>query len=164
MTKFAKNGKMRALLLPVAFIFCVACLNRTDKEKGVRPDSPQTATAQAPLPNTQPVDPAKVTSIEWLDSAKHLGAVTEGEIVKLSYKFRNSGSKPLVIESVLPGCGCTVADYPKQAIAPGQEGEIKAEFDSHGRVGVQNKNITVYANTSEKTFTLHFSLTVNKKS
>jgi hypothetical protein len=67
-----------------------------------------------------------------------------------------------VIEKVQPGCGCTVADYPKEPIAPGQEGEIRAEFDTKGREGVQKKNITVFANTRENTYTLYFDVTINK--
>ena len=67
----------------------------------------------------------------------------------------------MVIERVQPGCGCTVADYPKQAIAPGAESEVTAEFDSKGKEGLQKKNITVFANTSEYSTTLWFEVTIN---
>lgn len=164
MTNFAKNMSMKAWYIPALFIFAVACINNTDKEKSASVDSPAVSNNEPNLTAAPTTDPSKLSSIEWLDSAKKINPVTEGEVVKISYKFRNNGKAPLVIENVLPGCGCTVADYPKKAIAPGEESEIKAEFDSHGREGIQNKNITVNANTPEKTYTLYFSVTVNKKS
>lgn len=169
MTKFAKNTRMKQWIVPVLFVFIAACINNTDKEKSARVNgadssAPDVAVASPTPPITQTFDSTRITSIEWLDSTKKLSPVTEGDIVKISYRFRNSGKRPLVIERVAPACGCTVADYPKQAIAPGQEAEIKAEFDSHGREGVQNKNLTVFANTREQSYTLYFSVTVNKKS
>ena len=54
-----------------------------------------------------------------------------------------------MLQSVVPGCGCTVADYPKEPIAPGKEADITASFDSKGREGQQHKEITVTANTKE---------------
>jgi len=160
MIKFAKNIRMRQLLVVTIFTLAVSCLNKTDKEKS----SELTASnvPVAPTPSTAVVDESKLTSIQWLDSSKSMGTVTEGGTIKINYRFKNSGTKPLVIESVKPACGCTVADYPKEPIAPGQEGEITAEFDTKGREGVQKKNITVVANTRENTYTLYFDLTVNK--
>ncbi len=142
----------------------VSCLNKTDKENGAPTNStttnvPSATTSEPPVKET---DPANFTSMVWIDSSKSMGAITQGEVLKISYRFKNTGTKPLIIESVKPGCGCTIADYPKQPISPGQEGEVKAEFDSHGKEGMQNKNISVTANTSVHTYTLVFDVTVNK--
>lgn len=93
-------------------------------------------------------EPGALTSIEWIDSTKNLGRINEGQKVQISFRFKNSGNKPLVIQSVRPGCGCTVADYPKEPIAPGKVGEITGAFDSQGREGLQHKEIFVSANTS----------------
>ncbi len=160
MIRFAKKIRMRQLLVVAILILAVSCLNKTDKEKS----SNLTASSETipTAPATVVVDESNLTSIQWLDSSKSMGKVTEGGTLKINYRFKNSGSKPLVIEKVEPGCGCTVADYPKQPIAPGQEGEITAEFDTKGRVGVQKKNITVYANTREHNYILYFDVTVDK--
>lgn len=102
------------------------------------------------------------TSIEWMDSVKNYGNINEGQKLAVSFKFKNSGNKPLVIESVKPSCGCTVADYPKEPIAPGGEGEITGEFDSKGREGLQHKELTVTANTDKVQHSIYFEVNVNK--
>ena len=158
MIRFAKIFRMKQLIVAAMVLSLMSCLNKTDKEK-----SGVLATSPVAPPTTPPiVDEATLTSIQWIDSSKSMGTVTEGGVLKINYRFRNSGAKPLVIQNVQPGCGCTVADYPKQPIAPGQEGEITAEFDTKGREGVQKKNITVTANTREHSYILYFDVTVNK--
>jgi len=106
-------------------------------------------------------EPAELTSIQWLDSTTiNLGKIKEGQVVEVSYRFKNSGDKNLVIESVKAGCGCTVPERPEKPIAPGEEDIIKAKFDSHGKPGHQQKTITVTANTPEKDQVLTFSVDV----
>jgi hypothetical protein len=107
-------------------------------------------------------DPANVTQVQWLDTVRDLGTVTEGQRPEVSFKFKNIGNKPLVIERVQTSCGCTVANPPKEAIAPGEEGEIKGVFDSNGRVGPNHKTMTVYANTGQPR-DLVFNVVVVKK-
>lgn len=92
-----------------------------------------------------------LTTIEWLDSVKNLGKINQGQKLQIAFRFRNSGKNPLVIESVRPSCGCTVADYPKEPIQPGQEAQITGSFDSNGREGLQHKEISVTANTEGST-------------
>lgn len=108
----------------------------------------------------------KLTSIYWMDSLKTYGNIQEGQKLAVSFRFRNSGNNPLVIESVTPACGCTVADYPREPIAPGKEGEITGEFNSQGRAGFQHKRITVRANADPGEQPLIFEVNVvpNKNS
>ena len=102
----------------------------------------------------------EMTTIQWLDSSRDFGNITMGQKLSVSFRFKNSGSKPLVIQSVHPACGCTVADYPKEPIAPGAEGEITGEFNSEGREGQNHKEITVYTNTAAHTHKLEFNVNV----
>ncbi|GAC1425078.1 MAG: hypothetical protein NVS1B13_09540 [Flavisolibacter sp.] len=96
-------------------------------------------------------DSANFTTIKWLDSTEqHLEKVKEGQTVEISWQFINTGTKPLVIARVQPGCGCTVAEQPEQPIAPGQKGIIKAKFNSNGHPNIQNKEVYIYANNSNK--------------
>jgi hypothetical protein len=104
-----------------------------------------------------------LTSIQWIDSVRNFGNITEGQKLALSFRFKNTGDKPLVIQSVEPACGCTVADYPKQPLKPGEEGEITGEFNSDGRVGQQHKEITVTTNTAERTQNVIFEVNVLAK-
>ena len=110
------------------------------------------------------VDQNTVTTVQWLDSAIDKGTITEGQKIEIAFRFRNTGTKPLVIRSVQPSCGCTVADYPKEPIAPGGEGVIKGVFDSKGKPGPNMKHMTVFANTEgQETHQLSFSVNVQKK-
>ena len=110
-------------------------------------------------------DSSTFTTIQWLDSAsRDYGKIPEGQMLDVTYRFRNTGSTPLVIGRVQPSCGCTVAEQPKAPIAPGGEGVIKATFNSQGRTGVNHKTLYVSANTRGKqTYALQFVVQVEKK-
>jgi len=112
---------------------------------------------------TNTTDTSRLTNVQWLDSIKNLGRINEGQKLEVSFRFKNTGTKPLIIESVQPGCGCTVADYPKEPIAVGGEGEITGSFDSKGRENLQRKEITVTANTKGSRYhILYFEVDVFK--
>ena len=86
-----------------------------------------------------------------------------GEKAEIKFHFKNDGDKPLFIISAQPGCGCTVADFPKEPIAPGAIANIKVVFSSAGKVGLQDKVVTVTANTIPAQTQLHVIGEVIKK-
>ncbi|MEZ4922825.1 MAG: DUF1573 domain-containing protein [Crocinitomicaceae bacterium] len=89
------------------------------------------------------------TQISFDKMEYDFGTVKEGEQVRHTYKFKNTGDKNLILINVKGSCGCTVPeDWPKDPIAPGETGEIKVVFDSQGRVGNVKKNVRVEANTN----------------
>ncbi|HAA17908.1 MAG TPA: DUF1573 domain-containing protein, partial [Cytophagales bacterium] len=59
------------------------------------------------------------------------------------------GNAPLILSNVLVTCGCTATDWPKEAIPPGKDGEIKVTFNSTGKMGMQSKPVTVLSNSSQ---------------
>lgn len=67
------------------------------------------------------------------------------------FTFTNTGSEPLVIENAKGSCGCTVPKWPKDPILPGKSGEMEVTFDSGKKKGLQNKTVTVTANTMPAT-------------
>jgi len=83
------------------------------------------------------------------------GQITEGEKVSYEFAFTNSGKEPLIITGATATCGCTVPEYPNEPIAPGESGKISVTFDSAGKGGMQNKVITVTANTNPAVTELH---------
>lgn len=112
------------------------------------------------------VEKGDSSTIQWLDSThKDLGTLTKGQEIEIVYNFKNSGDKPLVISSVTPGCGCTVADYPKQPLTPGETGKIRAKFSSKGQAaGTQHKHISVLANSKPNPQTqLSFAVVVSEQ-
>jgi hypothetical protein len=91
------------------------------------------------------------------------GKIIEGENFVYDFKFKNTGSAPLVIESAKASCGCTAATPPVESIQPGGQSAITAKFDSKGRVGSQSKTITVRSNdVNNPTIVLKFTVEVVK--
>jgi hypothetical protein len=96
-------------------------------------------------------DTANFTTIEWLDSTfKDLGKVKKGQEVEISYRFKNTGTKNLIIAGVSASCGCTIPEKPERPIPAGEEDVIKAKFNSKNFQGEVRKDIFVTANTTTK--------------
>lgn len=112
-------------------------------------------------------NPEKAPKIQFEEKHVQLGTVTEGEGVEAVYKFTNIGNAPLVITAVEPTCGCTVAEggWPKEPIAPGATGKIKAKFDSNGKTALNTKSIVVKTNCipPDDIVEVKFTVTVNAK-
>ena len=90
-----------------------------------------------------------MTVIKFEKTELDFHLVEEGEVVQGSFVFTNEGKYPLVIYDVNTSCGCTVADYPKGEIAPGEQGTISVKYDSEGSSGMRiSKEVTVNANTT----------------
>ena len=92
------------------------------------------ATAMA---QTTPADVAKFSA-----QTINLGSVKQNEPATASFEITNISDKPLVIEQANPTCGCTIADYTKEPIAPGKMGFVKATYNA-ANTGSFVKNITV---------------------
>ncbi|MEO6490592.1 MAG: DUF1573 domain-containing protein [Ferruginibacter sp.] len=98
---------------------------------------------QAVMPPQEIKNP---TSVQLIDSTYDFGKIKEGEIVEYSYRFKNTGSNPLVVTNVAASCGCTVADKPEAPVKPGETGVIKVKFNSENRPGEAHKTVTVTSN------------------
>ena len=90
--------------------------------------------------------------------------VKEGDVVEGIFKVANKGKTDLVITDASASCGCTVPEWPKEAIKPGDSAEIKFSFNSAGRTGKQSKTITLQTNSENVTEMLRISGTVTPKS
>ena len=127
-----------------------------------KPANPAAATPTAtPIAEEKPEGPLPLAIYETTDH--DFGTVNEGQKVTHIYKVKNTGEAPLIIQSAQPSCGCTVPDWSKDPIPVGGTGFVKAEFDSSGKPGINNKTITVTANTWPKTTTLRFKAMVTPK-
>lgn len=109
--------------------------------------SDQPATADQSQLVSQPAIDGPAAAIEYVEKEHDFGTVKEGTVVEHTFKFKNTGDVPLIIQNAVASCGCTVPSKPKDPIAPGQVGEIKVRFDTATRPGNQNKTVTVTANT-----------------
>jgi hypothetical protein len=87
-----------------------------------------------------------------------LGKIAMGSNT-FEFVFTNTGTEPLVLSNVAPGCGCTKADWPKEPIAKGKKGVIKTTYNA-GAPGTFTKNISVYSNAKTPAVTLTFKAIV----
>ncbi|HMG92127.1 MAG TPA: DUF1573 domain-containing protein [Chryseolinea sp.] len=77
------------------------------------------------------------------------GDMSQGDKVEETFKFTNTGNEPLIITNVQVTCGCTTPKgWPRDPIAPGGKGELTVAFNSAGKMGRQNKVVTVVSNAS----------------
>ena len=113
---------MKKILIVLAAAITIASCKEADKTAEATTTTstapatetltPAPNTAAAPQQNT--VDPATLTKVEWLDGMdKDFGKMKEGENLEVSFHFKNTGKKPLVISKVCASCGCTVPETPK---------------------------------------------------
>jgi len=100
------------------------------------------------------------TTMEFTETKHDFGKIKEGEIVKHSYHFKNTGNVPLLISRADASCGCTVPSFPKEPIPPGGEGDIVVQFDSHNRKGHQQKNVLVWSNAQLEKMSIGFEAEV----
>lgn len=143
------------------FLFAATIFSCTSTDK---PAAKEEA-AKDSLNNVVMADTLSYTTLEWLDSTtQDLGKIKEGSVVEISWKFKNTGDKPLIIADVRGSCGCTIADKPEEPIAPGKEGVIKARFSSQGQGPAAHKTVSVDANTKGGTqHSLNFTAQVTKE-
>lgn len=91
---------------------------------------------------------AESPAMKFEEEAIDFGTITQGEKVKQTFHFTNTGKSDLLISSARGSCGCTVPDWPKTPIAPGEKGTIEVLFNSDGKLGRQHKKIFIIANTN----------------
>ncbi|MEA3451026.1 MAG: DUF1573 domain-containing protein [Bacteroidota bacterium] len=114
------------LILSIIIIFAFGCNNQDSSQK---------------------INENDTTLIEFEENIFDFGSLTQGEQIKHTYKFKNTGNKPLIIIEAHSTCGCTVADYSDKPINPQSEGYVKVTFNSSGKRGHQSKVITIISNT-----------------
>lgn len=153
-----------ALVTVFAFTSCkekatddaAAATTETAATGDVDPNAPVTADPSAvnmtdPAASATPVPTGPLTSLKFDEETYDWGKVMDGDKVTHVYKFKNTGNEPLIISNAKGSCGCTVPEWPKDAIAPGKSGEIKVVFDSKGKGAVggkeDSKRVTITANT-----------------
>jgi hypothetical protein len=86
--------------------------------------------------------PALVVKEDYFD----FGDIKQGAVVEHVFQFTNTGDSTLLLQKVYSTCGCTIPSYPKEGIAPGQSGQITVKFNSEGKMGLNNKIITIMSN------------------
>ena len=90
------------------------------------------------------------------------GTIIEGERVVCYFDYSNSGGADLLITNVEASCGCTIPDWSREPLEPGEMGRMKIIFDASGRSGAQRKLITVRSNAANEELRLTIKANVIK--
>jgi hypothetical protein len=90
--------------------------------------------------------PADGPQIVFEETSHDFGEIHQGDKVEHVFTFENSGNAPLIISNVLVTCGCTASDWPRDPIPPGTTSSITITFNSAGKMGIQNKVVTIVSN------------------
>lgn len=113
------------------------------------PMTPATQPEIKPIePTTQPVPTGPTTTIQFAEETHNFGNIKQDTENHHIFKFKNTGSEPLIISNAKGSCGCTVPKYPKDPIAPGATGEIEVTYSPGKQKGNQTKTVTITANTN----------------
>ena len=147
----------KTALIALALISLAACKDMDKKAAPVEKMSKEEIEKAAN-------DTTNFTSLTWIDSTtQSLGKLKKDKDIEITWRFKNTGDKSLIIENVTASCGCTIPEKPEQSFAPGQEGVIKAKFNGSGSGSIV-KQVHVIANTKPaKEHTLTFTGEVSEK-
>ncbi|MBQ9231805.1 MAG: DUF1573 domain-containing protein [Prevotella sp.] len=90
----------------------------------------------------------KPAQIKFDKTVHNFGTFSEKEPkVTCTFTYTNIGEQPLVINQAVASCGCTVPEYTKTPVQPGEQGEIKVTYNGTGKFpGHFKKSITIRTN------------------
>ena len=87
--------------------------------------------------------------IKFDKTTHNFGTFKESQKMHYEFVFTNTGDKPLVIQQAFSSCGCTVANYSKDPIAPGAKGKLSVTYNGKGKFpGHMKKPITIRSNAA----------------
>ncbi|MES2107559.1 MAG: DUF1573 domain-containing protein [Bacteroidota bacterium] len=105
--------------------------------------------------NAATASPANAAAMKFEKETHDFGKIKAGDLVTYDFKFTNTGKAPLIITDAVATCGCTKPEYSKTPIKPGESSAIHVTFNSAGKVGLQDKQITITANTAPAQSRVH---------
>lgn len=84
-------------------------------------------------------------SIIFKNIVHDYGTIVQGSDGSCEFSFTNKGKTPLILNDVKASCGCTVPEWTRTPIAPGEKGTIKVTYNTNNQ-GAFSKSITVNSN------------------
>jgi hypothetical protein len=151
--KIAYNP-MKKTILSVAVMFSAGFL--------MAQTEPTTTNTPAPTATEEHSDVAAGATMTFEAMEVDYGTIDQGADPLRIFKFKNSGTEPLLIKKCQGSCGCTVPTWPKEPIMPGETGSIEVRYDTN-RVGPFTKNVTVTTNETVGQHILTIKGRVEKK-
>ncbi|MBS1765052.1 MAG: DUF1573 domain-containing protein [Bacteroidetes bacterium] len=130
---------MKRTILLTAFVIGMASLSNAQEIKA------------APAAN----DNKNQAEFKFENLEYNYGTIKQGDKVEYTFNFTNTGKEPLIITSAQGSCGCTVPEWPKEPIKKGENGKIHVTFNSAGKMGLQDKTVTINSNAKTNPVVLH---------
>ena len=90
------------------------------------------------------------------------GTIAQNSDPLRKFKFKNTGTEPLVIKNAQGSCGCTVPSYKHEPVMPGESSEIEVRYATD-RIGAFTKTVTLTTNEGTPTRVLTIKGTVLEK-
>ncbi len=156
-----KNKKFYRFLI-VSFVLFASC-KKNEVETIKMPNIPSLKKnrIQEITPRVVPIN-GKYPIITFDETEHDFGIIDKESKVDYTFDFKNTGEADLIITNAIGSCGCTIPEYPKEAIKPGKFGKIKVSFNAAGKHGQQQKTVTITTNTSQGTESLRIKATVKE--
>jgi hypothetical protein len=102
----------------------------------------------------------KKTTME-VNPVFNAGKVALGEVIKAKFKVENTGDYALVLSDVKGSCSCTVADWSKDPIAPGESGFVEAQVNTESfSPGHISRSIRILSNTEPNLTVVNVEATI----
>ena len=95
-----------------------------------------------------PADAGPIATLELEETEYDFGAIEEGTVVSQVFTFTNTSEEPLILMNARGSCGCTVPQWPREPIMPGETASLTVEFNSKNKQGKRNQKVTLTANTN----------------
>jgi len=130
---------MQKTIIFLSLVFLLSCVN--NKEHKITTDLVRTS-----LTADKNADEVQMPKIEFDQDVFDFGELYQDESVSIEFRLKNVGDAPLLISSAKGSCGCTVPEWPSEAVGVGAEALIKVTFNSGKREGKQNKTVTLVTN------------------
>ncbi len=104
------------------------------------------ATIEEDFASLSAEEKANAPAIVFDNNTFNFADIKQGEKVEHVFTITNSGKSDLFIRKVKASCGCTAVNPADDMVPAGGSTTMKVIFDSRGKVGKQNKTITIITN------------------
>ena len=121
--------------------------SNNDSEPAFKPTGTLADLVHNPVRPDGSIDSSFLPIMSLKDTLFEFGTVNEGDIITKEFFFTNTGTAPLLVTEAKSTCGCTIPEWPKEAIAPDSSGVILVKFNTTNRTGAQLKEVSIFANT-----------------
>ena len=149
------------------FFISILALAACNSQNGAKAPSGQLPTTLVNNPASangmDTVAAARKPTMDFTDTLHNFGTIHEKEVVEYEFSFTNNGKTPLIINSAVGSCGCTVPVYPHDPVEPGKSAVMKVTFNSAGKQGQQEKTVTIHTNTVRGLHMLYIKADIAKE-